>query len=119
LRRKAGNLRNLILKPKVYWQQIDKRVKMLYVPEPTTRYVPDADAVFATWWATAELVLEYPPNKGGKFYLIQHYEVWGGPKERVYNTWRMPLYKVVIAKWLYEKGLEIGVPAIEMTHIPN
>lgn len=118
-RKKAGQLRNFILKPKVTWQPIDRRVKMLYVPEPTARYVPDADAVFATWWATAELVMDYPSSKGEKFYLIQHYEVWGGPKDRVDATWRMPLKKVVIAKWLYEKGLELGVPEDEMIHIPN
>lgn len=119
LRRKAGYVRNLIFLPKVRWQPIDPRVQMLYVPEPTARYVPDADAVFATWWATAEIVLTYPPNKGEKFYLIQHYEVCSGPKERVDATWRLPLYKVVIAKWLFEKGLEIGVPPNEMILIPN
>lgn len=119
LRRKAGQLRDLVLTPSVRWQPIDRRVQMLYVPELTARYVPNADAVFATWWATAELVLEYPSNKGQKFYLIQHYEVWGGPKERVDATWRAPLHKVVIAKWLYEKGLELGVSPMEMCHIPN
>lgn len=119
LRRKAGQLRNTVLTPKVTWQPIDHRVRMLYVPEPTPRYVPDADAVFATWWATAELVAEYPSSKGVTLYLIQSYEIWGGPKERVDVTWRMPLKKVVIAKWLHEKGLTLGVPKEEMIHIPN
>jgi glycosyltransferase involved in cell wall biosynthesis len=119
LRRKAGHLRDLVLKPKVEWQPIDSRVQMLYVPEPTARYVPDADVVFATAWQTAELVIDYPLSKGQKFYLIQHYEVWGGPKDRVDATWRAPFKKVVIAKWLYEKGLELGVSPDEMVHIPN
>jgi len=119
LRRKAGQLRNFVFRPKVTWQPINRRVRMLYVPDPTPRHIPDADAVFATWWATAELVMDYPSSKGKKFYLIQHYEIWGGPKERVDATWRMPFKKVVIAKWLYEKGLELGVPEDEMIHIPN
>ncbi|MBT9142996.1 MAG: Phosphatidyl-myo-inositol mannosyltransferase [Dehalococcoidia bacterium] len=119
LRRKAGHLRNIILRPKVGWQPIDHRVQMLYVPEPTARYVPNADIVFATAWQTGEIVVEYSAEKGRKFYLIQHYEVWGGPKERVDATWRAPFKKIVIARWLYEKGLELGVSASEMVHIPN
>lgn len=119
LRRKLGKLRNMLLKPKVTWQPIDRRVQMLFVPEPNSRYVPDGDAVFATWWATAELVNELPVSKGQKFYLIQHYEIWGGPKDRVDATWRLPLKKVVIARWLYEKGLELGVSPDDMIHIPN
>lgn len=119
LRRKAGQIKDLIFKPRIHWQPIDHHVKLLYVPEPTARYVPDADVVFATWWATAELVLDYPSSKGHKFYLIQSYEIWGGPKERVDATWKAPLKKIVIAKWLYEKGLELGVPPEEMIYIPN
>jgi glycosyltransferase involved in cell wall biosynthesis len=81
--------------------------------------VPDADAIFATWWATAEVVIGYPECKGKKFYLIQSYETWDGPKERVNATWRAPLQKVVIAKWLYELGLSLGCPESEMAYIPN
>ena len=119
LRRKAAHLRDWLLRPDVDWQPLDPRVRMLYVAEPTARDVPDADVIFATWWATAEAALAYPPSKGVKFYLIQHYEVWGGPKERVDATWRAPLHKVVIARWLYEHALDLGVPRDEVTHIPN
>jgi len=94
-------------------------VQMLYVPEPTEKYVPNADAVFATAWQTAEYAMEYPPGKGRKFYLIQSYETWSGPQEKVDATWRAPLQKVVIARWLYEKGLEMGVSPQQMKHIPN
>jgi glycosyltransferase involved in cell wall biosynthesis len=92
---------------------------MLYVPEPTAKHIPDGDAVFATAWQTAEYVLDYPQEKGAKFYLIQSYEVWSGPKERVDATWRAPFKKVVIAQWLYDKGVELGALASGMIHIPN
>lgn len=108
-----------VIKPRVRWQRIDPRVEMLYVPEPTGDHIPDADAVFATWWATAELVADYPASKGLKHYLIQHYETWGGPDDRVVATWRLPLRKVVFAKWLYEKGLELGVNADSIVQIPQ
>ena len=119
LRRKVSHLRDLIFKPKVDWLPIDHRIRMIYVSEPKVNSVPDADAIFATWWATAEIVLNFPSSKGKKFYLIQHYETWGGPKERVDNTWQAPLLKIVISKWLYKKGLELGALPNTMIHIPN
>lgn len=119
LRRRAAHLRNILVHPTVTWQYIDKRVRMLFVPELLARYVPDADAVFATAWQTAEYVHEYPSSKGKQFYLIQHYETWSGPKERVDATWRFPMKKVVIAQWLYELGLQLGIPEGDLIHIPN
>lgn len=80
----------------------------MYVPDLASRYLPDSDAVFATWWTTAERVLELPMRKGAKFYLIQGYETWGGPKERIDATWRAPLHKAVISGWLYNVGSQIG-----------
>ena len=67
----------------------------------TAAQVPDADAVIATWWETAEWVNDFPASKGRKFYLIQHHEIHPYlPLERVQATYRMPLQKVVIARWL-------------------
>src|SRR4029077_11126416 len=47
------------------------------------RDVPDADIVVATWWETVEWVHELTPAKGVKVHLMQDYEVWGGPIEKV------------------------------------
>lgn len=62
---------------------------------------PDADVVVATWWETAEWVAALSPAKGAKAYFVQHYEVhaWQ-PVERVRATWRLPMHKIVIARWL-------------------
>jgi glycosyltransferase involved in cell wall biosynthesis len=119
LRLMAGRARNAILRPGVRWNPIDSRVRMLYVAEPAAERIPDAEAVVATAWQTAEYVAGYPDTKGRKFYLIQHYETWSGPRERVDATWRSPLKKIVIARWLLAKGLELGVPPEDMAHIPN
>jgi len=63
--------------------------------------VPDADVVIATWWETAEWVLEFSHKKGKKVYFIQHHEAHHGqPIERVKNTYSLPFYKITIAKWL-------------------
>ena len=67
----------------------------------TAAQVPNADVVIATWWETAEWVNDFPASKGKKFYLIQHHEVHPYlPLDRVQATYRMPLQKVVIARWL-------------------
>jgi glycosyltransferase involved in cell wall biosynthesis len=87
------------------------------VPDSSSRYIPDGDVLFATGWHTVKSVLECPESKGEKCYLIQGYEVWQGPKELVDATWRAPLHKVVIAKWLLELGQDLGCE--ELAYIPN
>jgi glycosyltransferase involved in cell wall biosynthesis len=63
--------------------------------------VPDADVVVATWWETAEWVAALPAQKGAKAYFIQHYETHSGqPVDRVEQTWRLDLHKIVVAQWL-------------------
>ena len=67
----------------------------------TAADVPDADVVVATWWETAEWVAHFPPSKGAKAYFIQHHEVFHPlPAERVEATWRLPMHKIAIARWL-------------------
>jgi glycosyltransferase involved in cell wall biosynthesis len=98
------------------WFDVDPRVRMLWLPSLEARFVPDADALVATWWRTAELAAAWPERKGRKFYLVQHVEHWGGPLDRVLATWRMPLTKIVIARWLEQKARELG----EHSHyVPN
>jgi glycosyltransferase involved in cell wall biosynthesis len=119
LRAKGGRVRRALFTPKLTWFPIDPRVRLLFTPDAAEHRIPDADAIFATWWVTAEVVAGYGAGKGRKCYLIQGHEVWGGPPERVEATWRAPLEKVVIARWLFEKGVELGVAPEAMTHIPN
>ncbi len=68
--------------------------------------VQDADVVVATWWETAEWIADWPSTKGKKCYFIRHYEVWGGNPDRVRQTYRLPLQKLVIANWLKRLMLE-------------
>jgi len=63
--------------------------------------VPDGDVVIATWWETAEWVSALDPNKGAKAYFIQHHEVFSYlPVARCQATYRLPLHKIVVARWL-------------------
>lgn len=65
------------------------------------RDVPDADAVIATWWETAEWVARLAPAKGTKIYFVQGHEVFDWlPVARSAATYRLPMHKIVIAAWL-------------------
>jgi glycosyltransferase involved in cell wall biosynthesis len=64
--------------------------------------LPDADVVVATWWETAEWVARLSSRKGAKAYLIQQLEsnFEAQPVDRVEATWRLPMQKIVVSKWL-------------------
>ena len=74
--------------------------------------VPDGDIVIATWWETAEWVAQLSHSKGAKVYFLQDHEVFPYlPVERVAATWRMPLHKVVVSRWLADLArVEYGDP---------
>jgi glycosyltransferase involved in cell wall biosynthesis len=83
----------------------------------TDEDIPDGDVVIATWWETAEWVRDLSPAKGAKVYFIQHHELFfdGQPGERVAATWRMPLRKITISRWLQElANTEYGDPDVAL-----
>ena len=98
------------------WFPLEADVRTIWVPTLSSRFIPDGDVVLATAWATAEWVPEYPVSKGEKFYLIQSWETWDGPEERVRATWMAPLKKIVVARWLRDIATGLGV---ECSYIPN
>jgi glycosyltransferase involved in cell wall biosynthesis len=80
--------------------------------------LPDSDVVIATWWETAEWVAALPPTKGKKAYFIQHYEAHQDQDPaRVDATWRLPLHKIIIARWLVEIAAKLGDENISL--VPN
>ncbi|HEX5422922.1 MAG TPA: glycosyltransferase family 4 protein [Candidatus Acidoferrales bacterium] len=117
LRNAKTRATELVATPSVDWHPIDHRVEMLFVPSSEERFVPDADVIFATAWHTVQSVLKVGPVKGEKCYLIQHYETFLGRRDLVDATWRVPIHKVVVSKWLAEIGRDLR--ASELTHIPN
>jgi glycosyltransferase involved in cell wall biosynthesis len=88
------------------------------VTEPVEEHVPDGDAVFATAWQTAEYVVRYAPSKGAKFYLVQDFEPWLGPRESLQETWRWPFQKVTVSHWLYEQVCNAEGSAQNTANIP-
>jgi glycosyltransferase involved in cell wall biosynthesis len=87
-----------------YADMLDITIHFVDQPRPVIDSdFPDSDVVIATWWETAEWVAQLSPSKGAKVYLIQDHEVFPWlPVERVAATWRMPLHKIVVSRWLAE-----------------
>ena len=84
----------------------DLQARLYRIPELAEDHLPDGDAIIAVDWTTAEFVSGCAPQKGRKFYLIQGYETFCGPQDRVDATWRLPLSKIVISSWLWELSIE-------------
>ncbi len=102
----------------VPWVTLEPGVRQLLVPNLEYEHLPDADAVFATFFRTAPFVNALPKSKGNKFYLVQHYETWAGSKDDVDATWRLPMHKIVICLWLQTIAKEMG-ELTRSSHIPN
>ena len=81
--------------------------------------VPDADVIIATWWETAEWVWALPAAKGAKVHFIQGDDSSiDARRDRVDAVWRLPLFKIGVAKWLFDLGRErYGIE--RMALVPN
>lgn len=81
--------------------------------------VPDADIVVATYYTTAYGVLQLSPWKGAKAIFIQNYEIEENkPNPELDATWRMPMHKITISKWLVELARDKFGDAV-VSHVPN
>jgi glycosyltransferase involved in cell wall biosynthesis len=82
----------------------DRHIVLDRFCDVTAADVPDADAVFATWWDTAFPVNALPPAKGRKFYLLQDYEMFHYlPVEQVVQTYRLPLQKIAVSSYIKDE----------------
>lgn len=98
------------------WFNVDSRVELRWAPTLSKMFLPRADAYVATWWTTAERLATFKDLPGRKFYLIQHLETWAGDPDQVMATWKAPLEKIVIARWLEDIASDLA----ETSHyIPN
>ena len=81
--------------------------------------VPVADIVVATGWSTAAWVQRLSHAKGAKAILIQGYEVEDGkPNPRLDATWRMPMHKILVSRWLVDLARQRFGDSIT-SYVPN
>jgi glycosyltransferase involved in cell wall biosynthesis len=101
----ANYFRHLLksyIKPPWHWFTINPGVRMIITPNLEKKWIPDADAIVATLWNTAECIALLNPQKGRKFYFIQGLDTIFNQTTpvRAMNTWKLPLKKIVISRWL-------------------
>jgi glycosyltransferase involved in cell wall biosynthesis len=86
----------------ITWFDLDKKVEVKFHVINESQ-LPNADVVIATAVQTSFFVDKLSSKKGRKFYFIQNYETWAYPEDKVHDSFKLPLKKIVIAKWLAEK----------------
>jgi glycosyltransferase involved in cell wall biosynthesis len=62
--------------------------------------LPEADVTIGTWWETMEWLTKPGASVGKLAYFVRGYETFGGPVDRVDATYRLPVQKLAISKWL-------------------
>lgn len=80
--------------------------------------VPDADAVIATMWQSANYAAAMPSNKGMKFYLVQHDEgtIWrdfGAERTFTYD-----MFHIYVSQWIANR-IRQRHPTARSIVIPN
>jgi glycosyltransferase involved in cell wall biosynthesis len=103
-----------------YFEDINVKHRVLEQVRPVVDMdVPDADVVVATYYTTAYGVQRLSPAKGAKAIFIQNYEVEEGkPNPALDETWRMPMHKITISKWLVELARDRFGDRV-VSHVPN
>lgn len=112
IKARISQIRNTL--GKVYHLYLKKDFKNLEAGDCITpvfklknKYIRDAEFAIATAWPTAYDVNRFKQNKGRKIYFVQDYEVWD-LEAAAKKTYDMPLFKIVISKWINEKLKEQG-----------
>jgi glycosyltransferase involved in cell wall biosynthesis len=97
-----------VAEPHTYLEGTKVEHRVLERARPVTDAdVPDADVVLATFYTTAYWVQRLSPAKGAKAIFIQNYEVEEGrTNPQLDATWRMPMHKITISKWLVDLARE-------------
>jgi len=94
------------------WFNIDSRIKQIWLPFLSPYFIPKSDCIFATGWETAVFLNRYRIDPSKKYYLIQSFEDWCGSREEVAETWKYPMKKIVISKWLKDLANEYGEESV-------
>ena len=105
-------------RPLIKWFPLAPEVIVRLVPDLRESNLPSADVIIATAFQTAFAVNKCRREKGRKYYLIQHFEDWIGDVEAVRASWRLPMHKIVISRWLLDRATELG-EGENTSYVPN
>lgn len=107
----------LLARVRPHWFKLDRRVGVLNLPELRCSAVPVCDVLVATAVGTARFVNDIAHQRDvGAIYLIQGVEDFAAPLEEVFDTWRLPMTRVVVSAWIEGVATDLG---LESVFIPN
>jgi glycosyltransferase involved in cell wall biosynthesis len=119
-RERVRGLRAGSVRRRVSWMDIDPRVHMGLIDGLGERAVlPPADLRIGTFWRTTEFLAQRPADGAKTMHLVQAYETFAGPAERVDAVWRLPIHMAVVSGSLRRKALDLGVPRELIHEVPN
>ena len=90
------------------WFELNDKVNLVLATDLSEQNIPDADVIFATASDTAFPVAAYSVSKGRKFYLVQSYETWNLPEDKVQAGWKLPMQKIVVSRHLQRIAEGLG-----------
>ena len=98
------------------WFSLPEKVRHMILPiNPfrASKKLGSMDFICATAVETAYYVDSIPCSQvTRKLYLIQGFEAWGGVTEQyVFDSYKLPIRKICIAPWLFEKVKSVGEDA--------
>ena len=104
-----------------HFDNVDVEQRVIESRRPITdRDVPDADVVIATWWETAQWVMDLSPSKGAKAYFVQDFGANAGqPIEKLAATWRLPMHRIFISRYIEDLVKQHAPGGDEMSYVPN
>lgn len=98
------------------WFALHKDVHQFYPFSLNFRNIPPSDIYVATEVRTSFYLKDYPVEDSRKFYFIQGYEDWASTPEELKETYRYPMTKITISKWLRRLIAKEGQDSV---FIPN
>jgi len=81
------------------WHEVDRRVRILWVPTLSFRFVPKADLYVATGAETAERMSVYPTD-AVLLHFIQGHEIWLDGGVNLSAIYHYPLLRVAVSRGL-------------------
>lgn len=88
------------IKRRPTWFDLDKRIVKYGVFDVNNETIHDADVIVITDVRTAYPVSRLNEKKGKKIYIIQDFENWILPDEKVYETYSLDFKHITVAKFL-------------------
>lgn len=94
------------------WFDLNPRVSVVNEFTPDAGALPRARTLVATSVATAPIVAARVREQGVHgLYIIQHIEDFTVPLEDVEDSWRLPLERIVVSRWLLDELQGRGLDA--------